>query len=259
MNGHPYTLPTLQEIRKSHSWKRNYERYLPLSRYIFRPIGFLVTRGAIRAGLSTEGVSWLSGIVGIAGCLFLVSGWEQALPVGLGLLLLFNLLDCVDGTIARTTKTENPYGRFLDAVCGTVVDLAFWAVVGVMAFRHPQLLRFPNPFSYGPIFWLAVGGMACFSLIIVGFLERTFDELLRRDWERSQEVQDQQPKSGGRLLRTINTNLRVRESHYFFLLFAYWTKTIDLLLIIYLIYYLSFNIILLLVYSRRGKQIRNLY
>ena len=250
---------TLQEIRQAHSWKRDYERYLPLSRYIFRPMGFLLTWLAIRVGMTTEAVSSLSGIVGITGCLFLMSGWEHALPVGLGFLLFFNLLDCVDGSIARSTKSENPYGKFLDSICGGIVDLTFWAVVGVTAFRHPQLLYWPSPFSYGPSFWLVVGTLTCFLFIVVGFLERTFDGLLRRDWDRSQGVQDQQPKSWGNLLRTINTNLRVRESHYFFLLFAYWTKTIDVLLIMYLLYYLSFNSILLVVYSRRGKQIRSLY
>ncbi len=259
MNGSFYRLPTLQEIREAHSWKREYERYLPISRYIFRPSGFLLTWVAIRLGLTTEAVSWLSLMVGITGCLFLMSGWEQAIPVGLGLLLFFNLLDCVDGSIARATKSENPYGKFLDSICGGIVDLTFWAVVGVTAFRHPQLLYWPSPFSYGPSFWLVVGTLTCLLFILVGFLERTFDELLRRDWDRSQGVQDQQPKSWGNLLRTINTNLRVRESHYFFLLFAYWTKTIDVLLIMYLLYYLSFNSILLVVYSRRGRRIRNLY
>jgi len=259
MNGDFYRLPTLQEIREAHSWKGEYETYLPLSRYIFRPFGFRLTWVAIRLGLTTEAVSWLSGIVGITGCLFLMSGWEHALPVGLGFLLFFNLLDCVDGSIARATKSENPYGKFLDSICGGIVDLTFWAVVGVTAFRHPQLLYWPSPFSYGPSFWLVVGTLTCLLFIVVGFLERTFDELLRRDWDRSQGVQDVRPKSWGNLLRTINTNLRVRESHYFFLLFTYWTKTIDVLLIMYLLYYLSFNSILLVVYSRRGRRIRNLY
>ncbi len=120
-----HSSPTLQEIRKAHSWKREYERYLPLSRYIFRPMGFLLTWLAIRVEMTTEAVSWLSLMVGLTGCLFLMSGWEQAIPVGLGLLLFFNLLDCVDGSIARATKSENPYGKFLDSICGGIVDLAF--------------------------------------------------------------------------------------------------------------------------------------
>ena len=134
------SLPTLQEIREAHSWKRSYERFLPVSRFIFRPVSFPVTWLAIRIGLTSEAVSWLSGVVGLAGCIFLMSRNETLLAAGIGLLLLFNLLDCVDGGIARTMKTENPYGRFLDSICGGIVDLIFWAVVGVMAFRNPEYL-----------------------------------------------------------------------------------------------------------------------
>lgn len=256
----PY--PTIGEIRAAHSWKRDYERYLLLSRFLFRPIGFWATWGAIRMGLTTEAVSWLSGIVGLAGCIVLVSGPEWVLPVGFGLLFFFNLLDCVDGSIARVMKTENPYGRFLDSICGYPIDIGFWGVVGAMAFQHPQLLHWQNPFGYGPSFWLVVGVLSSFLLFLVGYLEQTFDALLRKDWDKLEGAggKDADRREGRRaVIRAINTNFRVRESHYFFLLFAYWTKTIDLLLILYFIYYLSFNIILLVVYSRRGKRIRNLY
>ena len=105
------TYPTLQEIRFTHAWKREYERYLPLSRYVFRPLGFLLTWLAIRIGLTSEAVSWLSGFVGLIAYLCLMSSQQQSLPIGISLLLFFNLLDCVDGSIARTMKTENPYGR----------------------------------------------------------------------------------------------------------------------------------------------------
>jgi phosphatidylglycerophosphate synthase len=184
VTGNYNALPTLQEIREAHGWKRDYEKYLPLSRFIFRPLGFLLTWVAIRTGWTTESVACLSGIVGIVGCLCLMSKWPQLLPLGIGLLLLFNLLDCVDGSIARTTKTENPYGRFLDAVCGGIIDLAFWAVVGIMAYRHGDLLVWQNPFGYGAFFWLALGAATCFTSILVAFLERAYDRSLREAWEK---------------------------------------------------------------------------
>ncbi len=104
------TSPTLQEIRETHAWKREYERYLRLSRFVFRPVGFLLTWLAVRIGLTSEAVSWLSGFVGLIAYLCLISNQEHLLLVGIGLLCFFNLLDCVDGSIARTMKTENSYG-----------------------------------------------------------------------------------------------------------------------------------------------------
>lgn len=267
--------PTLRQIVNAHAWKRDYEKYLPISRFLFRPIGFLLTWVAIRVGLTTEAVSWLSGVVGLAGCLCLVSGYENMLPIGIGLLLFFNLLDCVDGSIARTMKTENPYGRFLDSICGGIIDLAFWGVIGIMAFRHPQYLCWPNPFGFNAVFWLATGGLTCFFCIWLWYTERTFDELLRPDWDRLQEAgrngggsiaapekvdpvtSCQAIKNSRMLIRVINTNLRVRETHYFLLLIAYWGAMVDFLLVCYLFYYLFHTVALTAIYSVRGAKIRD--
>lgn len=269
-------LPTLQEIRAAHSWKCEYERYLPLSRYVFRPVGFRLTWLVVRLGATSEVVSWLSAAVGLFGLLGLASGREAAVQAGLGLLMIFNLLDCVDGSIARVLRTENPYGRFLDSVCGGVIDLGFWAVVGVMASRHPELLLWPEPLGYGPMFWLALGGLMCLLCEILSFLEHRFDELLRPYWEsegRGQAKYDldhkeahdirsgvpQGRQSAWPLRLIVATNLRVRETHYFLLVVAYLTSAVDVLLSVYFVYYLLHSLLLLSVYCTRGRQVRQSY
>jgi hypothetical protein len=272
-------LPMLREIREAHGSnpvRREYERYLLFNGYLFRPISFLLTWVAIRMGATSEGVSWLSGAVGLAGCALLVSGSQEAALVGIGVLFLFNLLDCVDGDIARSMKTQNPYGRFLDSVCGGVIDLAFWGIVGIMAFQHPQLLCWPQPFGYGPVFWLAVGGATCFLSIWMGYLEMCFDELLRPAWDRIRETETAtntsvsavdsrssvEPLNGRPAsvwARAILTNLRVRETHYALLLAAYMTATVDFLLTAYVICYATYNLSLLAVYAKRGREVRALH
>jgi hypothetical protein len=226
--------------------------------------------------LSSEAVSWLSAVVGLAGCVLLLSGSHLILPVGLALLVVFNLLDCVDGDIARCMRTQNPYGRFLDSVCGGAIDLGFWAVVGVMAFRHPELLLWPEPFGYGPLFWLTVGGLTCFLCEILSFLEHRFDELLRPYWESGsgdlegpdqnrEEASAVEPatrqsrQSAWPFHLIIATNLRVRETHYVLLVAAYLTGTVDVLLSVYLTYYLSYSLLLLGVYCQRGRRVRQSY
>lgn len=268
-------MPTLRDIREAHGLKREYEQYLPLSRYVFRPSGFLLTWAAVRLGWTSEGVSWLSGLVGLAGCALLVSGSQQLVLAGIGLLFLFNLLDCVDGSLARTMKTQNPYGRFLDSVCGGIIDLAFWGIVGIMVFQHPQLLCWPPPFGYGPVFWLAVGGATCFLSIWMGYLEMCFDELLRPAWDRIKNteaamsssvsvvanhpsVKPLNRRSAAVWTQAVMTNLRVRETHYALLLVAYMTATVDLLLAAYLTYYVTYNVSLLVVYAKRGCEVKAL-
>ena len=259
--------PTLQRIRDAHGWKREYEKHLPISRFLFRPLGFLLTWLAVRLGLTSEAMSWISGAVGLAGCFCLISGDAELLSTGIGLLLLFNLLDCVDGSIARTMKTENPYGRFLDSLCGGIIDLIFWGIIGVAAFRHPNLTFWQDPFGYGPLFWPVLGFTASHLNMFHGYMERTFDELLRKHWEQSHMVGNEMPVTASRvdridastnyrtknILRIINNNLRVRETHCILILITYLVKAIDIPILLYFFYYLSQSVVLLIVYSHRGR------
>lgn len=269
--------PTLKDIRNAHTWKREYEKYLPLSRFVFRPIGFLFTWLAIRIGLTSETVSWLSGLAGLIAYICLMSGQEGLLLTGIGFLYFFNLLDCVDGSIARTMKTENPYGKYLDISMGWI-DMGFWAIIGTMVYRHQKLLYCSAPFGYGPIFWLAIGGLTCYFSNLLKYIEGTFDNCLRNDWDniktKSNYGLTDKPENGKTMevshskagfspvmiiIRKINHNIQVRETTYFFLLLAYLCKIIDLLLIAYLFYYFMHTIILIIIYSIRGRQLLRFY
>lgn len=260
--------PTLQEIRKAHSGefqRMEYERPLILNRYVFRPVAFLLTWVAIRMKLSSESISWLSGVVGLVGCILLTSGSKAPVSAGLWMLIFFNLLDCVDGDIARTMRTGNPYGRFLDSVCGGVIDLAFWGVVGILGFRHPALLRYPEGFGHGPLFWLGVGGATCLLAVTLGYLERTYDELLKEPWNQRQRALPARTADAGSqkvegpatvMLRHLSRNLRVRETHYVLLLIAWWIRAVDLLLVAYLAFYAVYVLLSLALYTHRGRVIK---
>jgi phosphatidylglycerophosphate synthase len=263
---------TLKHIIDAHSWKCDYERYLPISRFVFRPAGFVAAWVAIRIGLSSEAVSWLSAVTGLLGCAALASGKTELISVGIVLLLFFNLLDCVDGSVARVMKTENPYGRFLDSFCGGAVDFIFWGVIGLMAFQHPFLLLWPDAFGNGALFWLLLGLATSYLYIYLGYMERTFDELLRPHWERMEASEDEKAAHSGaqekeinsgkyssRWIMLLNNNLRVRETHYVLLLFAFFFRVIDLLLLSYFLYYLALDIALGIAYSRRGRMIKKNY
>jgi hypothetical protein len=262
------TYPTLREIRDTHAWKREYERYLPLSRYVFRPLGFLLTWLAIRLGLASETVSWISGFVALIGCLCLMSSQEQLLLIGISLLIFFNLLDCVDGSIARTMKTENPYGSFLDSVMAWV-DIGLWALIGFMAYRHPQLLYWHNPFDKGEIVWLITGGITCYFYNLVSYTEGTFDRLLREGVNKLFNKTEPETAKGNvtenktdtlslvkNIVQRINHNLRVRETYLFLLIIAFFGRVVDLLLIFFLFYFVLHTALLVFIYCRRGRQLR---
>ena len=80
-------------------------------------------------------VTLLGFLVAVMACVLLASGryWTGIL----GALLLYGswVLDCMDGTLARLTFTESPFGQKLDTVLGHITNLAIfsaliWAVYG---------------------------------------------------------------------------------------------------------------------------------
>jgi hypothetical protein len=268
--------PTLKEIIDAHAERKAYSQYLFLARYVLYPLGFLLTWICIRIRFTTETVAWLSGLVGLLGYLCLISGRESLLVPGIGFLVFFNLLDCVDGSIARTMKTQNPYGKFLDSIM-VWIDLGFWALIGIMAYRHSNLYFLFDSWIQNPLSWLAVGGLASYFSILANYIELIFDRSAREAWDEiinkpnsdtykfntEETVSVNKPGESSqfpfrRFIVIINHNLRVRETHYLLLILAFALNLIDLFLILFLFYYFSLTIALVFIYSRRCKYLRDM-
>ncbi len=71
-------------------------------------LGFLVA--LIACGILAQGSYW----AGIAGALLLYASW---------------VLDCMDGTLARLTLAESPFGRQLDTTLGHLTNLCIFAAL----------------------------------------------------------------------------------------------------------------------------------
>ncbi|OGW39033.1 MAG: hypothetical protein A2Y97_02350 [Nitrospirae bacterium RBG_13_39_12] len=217
-------------------------------------MGFLVTWVAVRLGITTEIASYFSAILGVSGLLLLTSKSVNVVIGGIILLHLFNLFDCVDGSIARVMKTENPYGKFLDSVIGDAVNFCFFFIVGVMIFQNSRLSVYGlvDP-DITPDTWLLIGGSTALSYVLLQHIEDIYDTQLRKSWDNlaGANLHDNAAKDKSRevnrtidnlkdlshLFRLIDRNLRVRETHYFILLFAYWLCFVDIFLVFFLIYY----------------------
>jgi phosphatidylglycerophosphate synthase len=104
------------------------------TRFVLRPLSIPVTALALALGLSANRVSYLSVIFSLAGgVLFSLEGFW--LPLwGAVLLNFFSILDCVDGNIARVTKTSGPWGGWADAVMGFVAYTAVFLSTGVYVY-----------------------------------------------------------------------------------------------------------------------------
>ena len=107
-------------------------------RIFCRPLSFPITYVLINIGVSANTVSVFAGAVGMLGCLFIMLGGHFALP-GIIMLLLFSVLDAVDGNIARTKGKWSAGGEFFDGAGGTLADAFLYLAIGVAAYRTTSL------------------------------------------------------------------------------------------------------------------------
>jgi phosphatidylglycerophosphate synthase len=101
-----------------------------------RPMSRAVTRFLLRTPLTPTHVTILGVAIGCLGALGLatVSYWGRL--VGVLLLIVSLVLDCVDGDLARARLAENPTGARLDVIGDYLVNLAVFAGLAVGLLRE---------------------------------------------------------------------------------------------------------------------------
>lgn len=98
-----------------------------------RRVSVYLTRPALRLGLSPNAVTAVMIVVGMAGAAVLaVGGWWPAL-IGMLLVQLYMVLDCVDGEVARWTGKTSVAGIYLDRLGHYLVEGAVLVAIGVRA------------------------------------------------------------------------------------------------------------------------------
>lgn len=114
-----------------------------IDRIFYRPIGFKIAKAIKNTGITPNMVTILSIFVGVSAGIF----WWFPYDIGLAFLGIFalifaNILDCVDGQLARMTGIKSEVGRILDGFAG---DLWFASVY--IAFAHRLNMQFDTPFD----------------------------------------------------------------------------------------------------------------
>jgi phosphatidylglycerophosphate synthase len=95
--------------------------------YFYRRLGYVVALGARFARLSPNAVSVLAGAIGAAGGLLVA--WPRLSWIGIGLLVVYGIVDSADGQLARMTGQTSELGRILDGVAGYVTHIAIYVAI----------------------------------------------------------------------------------------------------------------------------------
>ena len=100
--------------------------------YFYRPIGYRIARLLEHTGITPNMVTVLSIFIGAgAGYLFYFPHRPAYTVGGILLLITANILDCVDGQLARLTGIKSAIGRILDGIAGDIWFILIYVGLGL--------------------------------------------------------------------------------------------------------------------------------
>lgn len=128
---------------------------------VARPLSFIFTYIFANVGCSANFISILSGIVSLIGCLLLAIPAKWCVILGIILINMWIILDCVDGNIARVTNKSSRMGEFFDAAYGYIICAFNFIAIGIAAYHWSTYL-----FGAHAIINIMIGALTCsFNLL----------------------------------------------------------------------------------------------
>lgn len=114
-----------------------------LDRIFYRPLGYRIAKAIQHTGITPNAVTILSIFVGAAAGVFWFFPYNIAYAIaGILFLVSANILDCVDGQLARLTGIKSQVGRILDGLAGDI-----WFLLIYIAFAYRLNLQFITPWN----------------------------------------------------------------------------------------------------------------
>ncbi len=153
-------------------WKRKKDPVV--SKLFYRPVSFLTASICANLNISANAVSYFSAIIGvIASILFLFNNNLLAILGGV-LVNIWLILDCTDGNIARSVKSQ-PMGGFADSVSSYTIVALIFNTMGYYVFHQGGVI-----FKEGTAL-----------ILLLGALASTFDTLARLIFQKFQNSSDE--------------------------------------------------------------------
>lgn len=111
-----------------------------VDKVFYRPIGYKIAKSLQHTGITPNAITIISIFVGVAAGFFWSFPYSISFALlGIFALMLANILDCVDGQLARLTGIKSEVGRILDGFAG---DLWFLSIYIALGYRF--YLNCPN-------------------------------------------------------------------------------------------------------------------
>lgn len=108
---------------------REVEEFFDL--WFYRPLAFLFVKAVYPTNLTPNQITYMSMLLGVIGGICFGVGTPAAIIAGAILLVIYDILDCSDGQLARLKKNGTRIGRILDGVSDYIVDVTVYVGIGI--------------------------------------------------------------------------------------------------------------------------------
>jgi len=128
----------------------------PLSKLLFRPIAYPITRAFLPTPLTPNHVTFIACALALTGCAIIAWPSYQAAVIGSLLQHLAGYFDCTDGEIARLKHEGSKAGQWFDTVSDEATTVCYLAGIGIHVYQ-----RHPGAWFQPYIGWAIPLGVAC--------------------------------------------------------------------------------------------------
>lgn len=244
---------TFKDITASLTKKKNKRSSLWVQLWV-RKASFPITYLLINMGFSANMVSVLSWIVIFAAAVLLSINSFWCMLVGVILTNFWLVLDCVDGNIARVKKKESFMGDFFDAVAGYGPFSFTTIAIGVAAYNTSFLI--PSQYC---IYLILLAGIAAMANVYMRLVHQKYQNCYFAAKKRLNEfdsitLKDTEDKKSFAYIREqIDKNIGVSGLFMPWLFVALFTKTFDIMIIFYSVYYILSFVAICFLYCRKAS------
>ena len=197
--------------------------------YFVRPIANLLTYPCIKLKMSATTVTKISAISVILMYLtFILGNTKYLYLLAIFFLYVWNVLDGVDGNIARYTNTCSANGGLWDATAGWLAMYFFFSSMGIVAFREESLITINWIPKY---FYIIIGAFSGFCLIFPRLVMHKKAGL----YSQEEIKKDKDRKNYGILKKIIFNLTSINGLATLFFIIALFTNTCNICMLVYLL------------------------
>lgn len=140
----------------------------PVSKYIYRPLSRPLTKLLLNTPITPNQVSYVTGIVGIAGCILTAFPSNRMLVLGALLVFISGIIDGCDGEIARMKLQFSPFGAWLDTIIDELTQVTYFFAIGYHTYQHYPHAWVGWSILVGGVSFLAtIYAIYYFSLVVI--------------------------------------------------------------------------------------------